>query len=35
VVGSLQLTADHIVATVARWMPGGDVIIAGSNGSGQ
>ncbi|HXV52339.1 MAG TPA: peroxiredoxin [Solirubrobacterales bacterium] len=30
VIDSLQLTADHQVATPAQWQPGGDVIIAGS-----
>jgi thioredoxin-dependent peroxiredoxin len=30
VVDSLQLTADHKVATPAQWTPGDDVIIAGS-----
>jgi alkyl hydroperoxide reductase subunit AhpC len=30
VVDSLQLTADHQVATPAQWQPGEDVIIAGS-----
>ena len=30
VVDSLQLTADHAVATPAQWQPGNDVIIAGS-----
>jgi alkyl hydroperoxide reductase subunit AhpC len=30
VIDSLQLTAQHQVATPAQWQPGGDVIIAGS-----
>jgi alkyl hydroperoxide reductase subunit AhpC len=30
VIDSLQLTADHQVATPAQWQPGEDVIIAGS-----
>jgi alkyl hydroperoxide reductase subunit AhpC len=30
VIDSLQLTADHKVATPAQWQQGGDVIIAGS-----
>jgi alkyl hydroperoxide reductase subunit AhpC len=30
VVDSLQLTANHQVATPAQWQPGDDVIIAGS-----
>jgi alkyl hydroperoxide reductase subunit AhpC len=30
VIDSLQLTADHKVATPAQWQPGEDVIIAGS-----
>lgn len=30
VIDSLQLTADHQVATPAQWQPGQDVIIAGS-----
>jgi alkyl hydroperoxide reductase subunit AhpC len=30
VIDSLQLTANHKVATPAQWQPGGDVIIAGS-----
>jgi alkyl hydroperoxide reductase subunit AhpC len=30
VIDSLQLTAGHRVATPAGWVPGGDVIIAGS-----
>ncbi len=30
VIDSLQLTANHQVATPAQWQPGGDVIIAGS-----
>ena len=30
VIDSLQLTANHKVATPAQWKPGGDVIIAGS-----
>jgi alkyl hydroperoxide reductase subunit AhpC len=30
VIDSLQLTADHKVATPAQWKPGDDVIIAGS-----
>jgi len=30
VLDSLQLTADHAVATPAQWQPGDDVIIAGS-----
>ncbi len=30
VIDSLQLTADHKVATPANWAPGEDVIIAGS-----
>ena len=30
VIDSLQLTANHAVATPAQWQPGGDVIIAGS-----
>jgi alkyl hydroperoxide reductase subunit AhpC len=30
VIDSLQLTADHKVATPAQWQPGDDVIIAGS-----
>jgi alkyl hydroperoxide reductase subunit AhpC len=30
VLDSVQLTARHKVATPANWMPGGDVIIAGS-----
>jgi alkyl hydroperoxide reductase subunit AhpC len=30
VIDSLQLTAEHQVATPAQWQPGGDVIIAGS-----
>jgi alkyl hydroperoxide reductase subunit AhpC len=30
VIDSLQLTAEHKVATPAQWQPGGDVIIAGS-----
>ncbi len=30
VIDSLQLTAQHKVATPAQWQPGGDVIIAGS-----
>ncbi len=30
VVDSLQLTANHAVATPAQWQPGDDVIIAGS-----
>jgi alkyl hydroperoxide reductase subunit AhpC len=30
VIDSLQLTADHAVATPAQWQPGEDVIIAGS-----
>jgi alkyl hydroperoxide reductase subunit AhpC len=30
VLDSLQLTADHAVATPAQWQPGEDVIIAGS-----
>ena len=30
VIDSLQLTADHQVATPAQWQPGSDVIIAGS-----
>jgi alkyl hydroperoxide reductase subunit AhpC len=32
VVDSLQLTANHKVATPAQWQPGNDVIIAGSVG---
>ena len=37
VIDSLQLTADHQVATPAQWQPGEDVIIAGSvtNDAGQ
>jgi len=30
VIDSLQLTAEHAVATPAQWQPGNDVIIAGS-----
>jgi alkyl hydroperoxide reductase subunit AhpC len=30
VIDSLQLTANHKVATPAQWTPGDDVIIAGS-----
>jgi alkyl hydroperoxide reductase subunit AhpC len=30
VIDSLQLTANHAVATPAQWQPGEDVIIAGS-----
>ena len=30
VIDSLQLTANHKVATPAQWQPGDDVIIAGS-----
>ena len=30
VIDSLQLTANHKVATPAQWQPGGDVIISGS-----
>jgi hypothetical protein len=30
VIDSLQLTAQHAVATPAQWQPGDDVIIAGS-----
>lgn len=30
VIDSLQLTAEHAVATPAQWQPGDDVIIAGS-----
>ncbi len=30
VIDSLQLTAEHAVATPAQWRPGGDVIIVGS-----
>jgi alkyl hydroperoxide reductase subunit AhpC len=30
VLDSLQLTAEHAVATPAQWQPGNDVIIAGS-----
>ena len=30
VIDSLQLTANHKVATPANWKPGEDVIIAGS-----
>jgi alkyl hydroperoxide reductase subunit AhpC len=30
VIDSLQLTAKHQVATPVNWMPGQDVIIAGS-----
>ena len=30
VIDSLQLTANHQVATPAQWQPGEDVIIAGS-----
>jgi len=30
VIDSLQLTADHKVATPAQWQQGDDVIIAGS-----
>jgi alkyl hydroperoxide reductase subunit AhpC len=30
VIDSLQLTAEHAVATPAQWEPGEDVIIAGS-----
>jgi hypothetical protein len=30
VIDSLQLTADHQVATPAQWQPGEDVIISGS-----
>lgn len=30
VIDSLQITAEHAVATPAQWQPGGDVIIAGS-----
>ena len=30
VIDSLQLTAQHQVATPAQWQPGEDVIIAGS-----
>ena len=30
VIDSLQLTANHKVATPAQWQPGEDVIIAGS-----
>jgi thioredoxin-dependent peroxiredoxin len=30
VIDSLQLTAEHKVATPAQWQPGGDVIISGS-----
>jgi hypothetical protein len=30
VIDSLQLTANHAVATPAQWQPGDDVIIAGS-----
>jgi alkyl hydroperoxide reductase subunit AhpC len=30
VIDSLQLTANHKVATPVNWQPGGDVIIAGS-----
>ena len=30
VLDSLQLTANHKVATPAQWQQGGDVIIAGS-----
>src|SRR5436853_1644441 len=30
VIDSLQLTANHKVATPAQWQQGGDVIIAGS-----
>jgi alkyl hydroperoxide reductase subunit AhpC len=30
VIDSLQLTAQHKVATPAQWQPGNDVIIAGS-----
>jgi alkyl hydroperoxide reductase subunit AhpC len=30
VLDSLQLTAQHAVATPAQWQPGEDVIIAGS-----
>ena len=37
VIDSLQLTANHEVATPAQWQPGEDVIIAGSvsNDAGQ
>ena len=37
VIDSLQLTANHAVATPAQWQPGEDVIIAGSvsNDAGQ
>jgi len=35
VIDSLQLTANHKVATPAQWKPGGDVIIAGSVSNDQ
>ena len=35
VVDSLQLTANHAVATPAQWQPGEDVIIAGSVSNDQ
>ena len=35
VIDSLQLTADHKVATPAQWQPGEDVIIAGSVSNDQ
>jgi len=35
VIDSLQLTANHKVATPAQWNPGGDVIIAGSVSNDQ
>jgi len=35
VIDSLQLTADHKVATPAQWQPGDDVIIAGSVSNDQ
>ena len=35
VIDSLQLTANHRVATPVNWQPGGDVIIAGSVGADE
>src|SRR3712207_5379616 len=35
VIDSLQLTANHAVATPAQWQPGDDVIIAGSVSNDQ
>ncbi len=35
VIDSLQLTADHKVATPAQWRPGDDVIISGSVSNDQ